>query len=82
MRQMVITRHGEPEVLSHGFGAPAGGSVQPSRSAQISEPSDVDCRPGVMKVAGRPAIIDARSSAYGWAPRNTVPAVLKTFIDM
>jgi len=51
-------------------------------SAQIKEPSAVDWSPGVMKLAGRPAIIDVRSSAYGWDPRNTVPAVLKTFIDM
>src|SRR5919197_517519 len=66
----------------NGFGAPAGGGVEPSRSAGRNGLSDEVPRGAAMKVAGLPAIIAARSNAKPCGPRNAVPDALNTFMLM
>jgi hypothetical protein len=58
-----------------GLGAPAGGSLVPSRSPGSKPPNAVD----VLKhccVAAAPVNIFARSKAQTLVPRNDVPALL------
>ena len=54
---------------SHGFGLPAGGTIDPSRSPGRMKPMLEDIRPVVTKVAAVPASIAERSSAKGCGPR-------------
>ena len=69
----------------NGSGAPAGGMIEPSRSAgsiasalllKKAESRDV------MNVPGEPASIAARLNANGCTPRNAVPPELNTFMLM
>src|SRR4029079_14242406 len=64
-------------------GAPAGGSVEPTRSAgrKTSSP-DPPVMPGVTKVAGKPDSILVLSKAKACGPRNAVPVELNTFMLM
>src|SRR4026209_2880852 len=68
-----------------GFGAPAGGWVEPSRSpgrnASLAELNTSGSRV-VTNVAGWPASIAARLNANGCGPRKAVPDELKTFMLM
>jgi hypothetical protein len=71
--------------IRNGAGAPAGGCVEPSRSAGSIASFALEKTEGsrvVTKVAGSPASIAARSNANGCGPRKAVPAALKTFIVM
>src|SRR5215469_17215166 len=61
----------------NGFGAPAGGWVDPSREAGMSWLSFGPSMPVLMTVAGLPASIADRSSANGCGPRKAVPDALK-----
>ncbi len=59
--------------IRNGFGAPAGGGVEPSRSAGSIESlsgSKTDGSRVVTNVAGFPASIAARSNANGCGPRK------------
>jgi hypothetical protein len=71
--------------IRNGFGAPAGGAAEPSRSpgsiASFAELKTDELRV-VTNVAGVPASMAARLNANGCGPRNAVPAELKTFIVM
>ncbi|PYK40563.1 MAG: hypothetical protein DME49_00145 [Verrucomicrobia bacterium] len=52
------------------FGAPAGGNVEPSRSAGKKGETEPPRGPaGLMKVAGEPASIAVRLNANGCGPR-------------
>ena len=71
--------------IRKGFGAPAGGAVEPSRSpGSIASFDGVNTAAFrvVTNVAGEPASIAARLKANGCGPRNAVPDELKTFIVM
>src|SRR5215472_15638464 len=61
----------------YGLGAPAGGRIEPSKSAGMSWSSDGLSMPVLMTVAGLPFSMSARSSANGCGPRKAVPDALK-----
>jgi len=66
----------------YGFGAPAGGGMDPSTSAGMSWLSFGPSIPVLMIVAGSPASIAVRSMAKGCGPRKAVPDALKMFALM
>ncbi len=62
----------------NGFGAFAGGRIDPSKSAGMSWSSVGPSIPVLTIVAALPASIAERSSANGCGPRKAVPDALKT----
>src|SRR6516225_2335549 len=66
----------------NGFGAPAGGGMDPSKSAGMSWLSFGPSIPVLMIVAGSPASIAVRSMAKGCGPRKNEPDESKTFMLM
>jgi hypothetical protein len=71
--------------IRNGSDAPAGGSVEPSRSAGSMASFELLKTDGflvVTNVAAVPASIAERSNANGCGPRKAVPEELKTFMLM